>query len=54
MNATDIYVPEVLRDLAILRLDFIDRGDVAGAAKLLVAYELLRDLWNDDPLAVAP
>jgi len=49
-----VYVPEVLRELALVRLAFLDHGDHDSAAKLLAAYEAMRDAWNDDPLAVAP
>lgn len=54
MIETTVYVPELLHDLALVRLAMIDAGNYDGAAKCLAAYEAMRDAWNDDDLAYAP
>jgi hypothetical protein len=47
LDSHDIYLPDVLNALEVLRLWVMDSGDIAGAARILSARDVVLRLHND-------
>lgn len=46
MPTHEVYIPELLQDLSLVRIDMLDGGDIDGAAVLALAYDTIVKAWN--------